>query len=61
MKTLKKWIPKLVACVILKNISTIFTEHIQNVKNVMAQEFRDVIKIIKIKFQSNKGYIMKKK
>ena len=44
-----------------KNISSIFTKTNQSVKIVIAQEDWNGTLIIKIKFQSNKRYIMKKK
>ena len=42
-------------------MSTMFTKNNQNVKIVIVQNDWKVTMIVKIKFQSNKRYIMKKK
>ena len=52
---------KRVPCEILKNRSTFFPKNIQKVKIVIKQEDWNVILRTKIKYQSNKRSIMKKK
>ena len=56
-----EWIPKHLVCVILKDISTIFTKNTQNVKIVIAKEDYNVNMVIKIKYRINQNRIMKKK
>ena len=55
-----KWKAKRVLCIIWKNISTIFTKHIQNAKAVIAQEGLNVTMKTKIKYRINRNYFMKK-
>ena len=53
---INKWTLKCVLCVILKNISTVFTKYIQNAKTVIVQEDRNGImkKIEKKYYYRNK-------